>query len=51
MNGGLWRRVSDSQIDGAIRPYALFGHYMDEEGLQHAFCHPRTFGRVCGNGE
>lgn len=38
MNGGFMAQsIVTPEIDGAIRPYALFGHYMDEEGLQHAF--------------
>lgn len=41
MNGGFMAQsIVTSEIDGAIRPYALFGHYMDEEGLQHAFAIP-----------
>ena len=41
MNGGfLSQSVVTPEIDGAIRPYALFGHYLDEEGLQHAFAMP-----------
>ena len=41
MNGGfLSQSVVTPEIDGAIRPYALFGHYLDEEGLQHAFAIP-----------
>ena len=41
MNGGfLSQSVVTPEIDGAIRPYALFGHYMDDEGLQHAFAIP-----------
>ena len=41
MNGGFMAQsIVTPEIDGAIRPYALFGHYMDEEGLQHAFAIP-----------
>lgn len=36
MNGGfLSQSVVMPEIDGAIRPYALFGHYADKKGLQH----------------
>lgn len=41
MNGGFMAQsIVTPEIDGAIRTYALFGHYMDEEGLQHAFAIP-----------
>lgn len=41
MNGGfLSQSVVTPEIDGAIRPFALFGHYKDEEGLQQAFAIP-----------
>lgn len=41
MNGGfLSQSVVTPEIDGAIRPFALFGHYKDEEGLQHAYAIP-----------
>lgn len=41
MNGGFMSQsIVTPEIDGAIRPYALFGHYKDEEGLQHAFAIP-----------
>ena len=41
MSGGfLSQSVVTPEIDGAIRPFALFGHYRDEEGLQHAFAIP-----------
>lgn len=41
MNGGFMAQsIVTPEIDGAIRPYALFGYYMDEEGLQHAFAIP-----------
>lgn len=36
MSGGfLSQSVVTPEIDGAIRPYALFGHYADGDGLQH----------------
>lgn len=36
MNGGfLSQSVVTPEIDGAIRPFVLFGHYEDEDGLQH----------------
>lgn len=35
MNGGFMSQsVVMPEIDGAIRPYALFGHYTDADGLQ-----------------
>lgn len=35
MAGGfLSQSVVTPEIDGAIRPYVLFGHYEDEDGLQ-----------------
>lgn len=41
MNGGfLSQSVVMPEIDGAIRPYALFGHRLDEDGLQQAFAIP-----------
>ena len=41
MSGGfLSQSVVTPEIDGAIRPYALFGHYLDEEGLQQAYTIP-----------
>ena len=41
MSGGfLSQSVVTPEIDGAIRPYALFGHYKDEEGLQHLHAIP-----------
>lgn len=53
MNGGfLSQSVVTPEIDGAIRPFALFGHYMDEEGLQHAFAIPErleTFVQTVNN--
>lgn len=53
MNGGfLSQSVVTPEIDGAIRPFALFGHYKDKEGLQHAFAIPErleTFVRTVNN--
>ncbi len=53
MNGGfLSQSVVTPEIDGAIRPFALFGHYKDEEGLQHAFAIPErleTFVKTVNN--
>lgn len=53
MNGGfLSQSVVTPEIDGAIRPFALFGHYLDEEGLQHAFAIPErleTFVKTVNN--
>lgn len=53
MNGGfLSQSVVMPEIDGAIRPFALFGHYKDEEGLQHAFAMPErleTFVQTINN--
>lgn len=41
MNGGfLSQSVVMPEIDGAIRPYALFGHRLDAEGLQQAYAMP-----------
>ena len=41
MNGGfLSQSVVTPEIDGAIRPFALFGHYQDSEGLQHVYAIP-----------
>lgn len=41
MNGGfLSQSVVTPEIDGAIRPYALFGNYKDSEGLQHQHAIP-----------
>lgn len=35
MNGGFMSQsIVTPEIDGAIRPFALFGHYKDEDGLQ-----------------
>lgn len=53
MNGGfLSQSVVTPEIDGAIRPFALFGHYIDEEGLQHAYAIPerlKTFVQTVNN--
>ncbi|MGM9795900.1 MAG: cobaltochelatase subunit CobN [Candidatus Aphodosoma sp.] len=41
MNGGfLSQSIVMPEIDGAIRTYALFGHYTDKEGLQHIYAIP-----------
>lgn len=41
MSGGfLSQSVVTPEIDGAIRPYALFAQYKDDEGLQHSFAIP-----------
>ena len=41
MYGGfLSQSVVMPEIDGAIRPYALFGHRLDAEGLQQAYAMP-----------
>lgn len=41
MNGGfLSQSVVMPEIDGAIRPYALFGHRLDKEGLQQTCAIP-----------
>ncbi|MDE6483299.1 MAG: cobaltochelatase subunit CobN, partial [Rikenellaceae bacterium] len=38
MNGGfLSQSVVMPEIDGAIRPYALFGHRLDEDGLLQSY--------------
>lgn len=53
MSGGfLSQSVVTPEIDGAIRPFALFGHYKDEEGLHHAFAIPErleTFAQTVNN--
>ncbi|MCM1313570.1 MAG: cobaltochelatase subunit CobN [Bacteroides sp.] len=53
MSGGfLSQSVVTPEIDGAIRPFALFGHYKDEEGLQQAFAIPErleTFVQTVNN--
>ena len=41
MNGGfLSQSVVTPEIDGAILPYALFGHYVDDDGMRRAFAMP-----------
>lgn len=41
MNGGFMSQsIVTPEIDGAILPYALFGHYADKDGLQHAYAIP-----------
>lgn len=41
MSGGFMSQsIVMPEIDGAIRPYALFGHRLDEEGLQQAYAVP-----------
>lgn len=41
MSGGyMSQSIVMPEIDGAIRPYALFGHYFDGEGLQQAYAIP-----------
>lgn len=41
MNGGFMSQsIVMPEIDGAIRPYALFGHRLDAEGLQQAYAIP-----------
>ena len=38
MSGGFMSQsIVMPEIDGAIRPYALFGHKEDKEGLQHVY--------------
>ena len=53
MNGGfLSQSVVMPEIDGAIRPYALFGHRLDAEGLQQAYAIPErltTFVETANN--
>lgn len=53
MNGGfLSQSVTMPEIDGAIRPFALFGHYKDKEGLHHVYAIPErleTFVRTVNN--
>ena len=41
MSGGfLSQSVVTPEIDGSIRPYVLFGQYLDKEGMHHAFAIP-----------
>lgn len=53
MSGGFMSQsMVTPEIDGAIRPFALFGHYKDEEGLQHAYAIPErleTFVQTVNN--
>lgn len=53
MSGGfLSQSVVTPEIDGAIRPFALFGHYKDEDDLQQAFAIPErleTFVQTVNN--
>ena len=36
MSGGFMSQsIVTPEIDGAIRPYALFGHYLSKDGLQY----------------
>ncbi len=53
MNGGFMSQsIVMPEIDGAIRPYALFGHRLDEEGLQQAYAIPErleTFVQTVNN--
>ena len=53
MNGGFMAQsIVTPEIDGAIRPFALFGHYKDEEGLQHVYAIPErleTFVQTVNN--
>lgn len=42
MSGGfLSQSIVTPELDGAIRPYALFGHYIDGDGLQRAYAIPK----------
>ena len=53
MNGGfLSQSVVMPEIDGAIRPFALFGHRLDDEGLQQVYAIPErlaTFVQTVNN--
>lgn len=53
MNGGFMSQsIVMPEIDGAIHPYALFGHRLDEDGLQQAFAIPErleTFVQTVNN--
>lgn len=41
MSGGfLSQSVVTPEIDGALRSFAVFGHYKDDEGLQHLYAIP-----------
>ncbi len=53
MNGGFMSQsIVMPEIDGAIRPYVLFGHCLDEEGLQQVYAIPErleTFVQTVNN--
>ncbi len=53
MNGGfLSQSVVTPEIDGAIRPFVLFGHRLNEEGMQEAYTIPErleTFVQTVNN--
>lgn len=53
MNGGFMSQsIVMPEIDGAIRPYALFGHRVDDEGLQQLYAIPErleTFVQTVNN--
>ena len=41
MNGGfLSQSVVTPEIDGALRPFVLFGHRLDEDGMQESYTIP-----------
>ncbi len=53
MNGGFMSQsIVMPEIDGAIRPYALFGHSLDKDGFQQVYTIPErleTFVRTVNN--
>ena len=53
MSGGfLSQSVVTPEIDGAVRPFVLFGHFLNEEGLHEAFTIPErleTFVQTVNN--
>ena len=53
MNGGfLSQSVVTPEIDGALRPFVLFGHRLNEEGMQEAYTIPErleTFVKTVNN--
>lgn len=53
MNGGfLSQSIVMPEIDGAIRPFALFGHFINDEGLHEAYAIPErleTFVQTVNN--
>ncbi|WP_420907306.1 cobaltochelatase subunit CobN [Xylanibacter caecicola] len=53
MSGGFMSQsIVTPEIDGAIRPFALFGNYKDGEGLQHTYAIPErleTFVQTVNN--